>query len=196
MRNKLVFFSVLFGLISMAGAAPTYVGDVQGVFSVVATPNQTGLATWTHSNPFDLIGDYEAVLANGGILGAGLELVFAEPLWEWLECNNDLVVTVTDKYGNDHTESFSVDVVGCGSIDLEPDWLDGVPVEASLEFSRDSRLQEILDGYTDTVFVTSTLVVCYDDASFPPSTVPAPGALLLGGVGTVLTGWLRRRRTL
>jgi len=38
----------------------------------------------------------------------------------------------------------------------------------------------------------------YDDLSFRPASVvvPAPGALLLGTLGTGLLGWLRRRRTL
>jgi len=56
-----------------------------------------------------------------------------------------------------------------------------------------TRYQEVGDGFSGLTLAYSQLTVTYEPYQEP--VIPAPGAILLGGLGTCLVGWLRRRQT-
>ena len=151
---------------------------------------------WVHANPSEAPGlltpeEYEAAAVAGDV-EATLTIQV-----EGLDLGDYVSVMIQDRYDNWHGLGLlnTMDFYGGSSplsgelahddyrttttFDLDPLWLDGLPVQIVLYGWFGSPANEI-------EIETSTLSVAIH--------TPAPGALLLGSMGITLVGWLRRRR--
>jgi len=131
-------------------------------------------ATWIHNNPVPA--PYKPTLVVEATL-----TIDARLLNPW---DNQVTISFTDACGVNHSLADQGYLNnGLTTYQLDPTWLDTVGTTATIDWT----YSHFLDLYDDAFIKSSELNV---------SVIPAPGAILLGGIGAGLVGWLRRRRTL
>lgn len=195
-----VFVLVAGLLAAPASAAPTFFDSFDGENGGVAKLNYTGFANWTVSNgTVDLIGNAYFDLQPGNGLYVDLDgstkdagKITSVPI-NLVQGTYKLSFKLAGNLRNyDTLDTVAVQVNMGGLLDKVYTLAKDAPftlVEETLVVSGPTAVTLSFEGSGG-----DNVGMLLDDVAI--SVIPAPGALMLGGIGVSLAGWLRRRRSL
>ena len=195
--RKLLFSLLVVTFFSSSALADTFADPMD----LYATVTSTTMFSWEHVNPAELPGgpytpeQYTAAVEAGIVTSATVTLVL-----DTLELGNEIDTWVQDKdlvwhnVGLLNTMTIAPDGLSfkplsdayeghhsTTTFDLEPGWLNGLPVAMMFTLSRPL--------FRPFQVETSTLVVTLDDTFH----TPAPAAVLLGMLGLGIAGLKLRK---
>lgn len=195
MKAKILPLCLLLAMAGLSAAGPAFqnvheFGLFEGIIMDPAGPF-SNTVTWTHAMPYS--GDTgDIISASLTIEGTGIENIFSLD-FEELDLDGPLegMDLVTISFNNQVLGTLSSD---CTTFDLDPSLLtDPFEAEAVIEFQFDWSLTDLLLP-VDIVRLDRSILTVVTGGGIVP--VPAPGSVLLCGIGTLLIGYLKRRERL
>ncbi|HUV63331.1 MAG TPA: hypothetical protein VMW24_05490 [Sedimentisphaerales bacterium] len=184
--RRFVATCAIVGLIFAASTPPASAG-ITVEFSEVDLPNLTLLDGTAHFNPYGLaFEDTTYYVVDTRLIGAG-----ADDRGITTTGGPDNVMTVVFTQPVSYFEAYYATLDG---ITLEGTAYDTYGNPTATVYTTGYGIWSVLGLTKEISFQDGTGMIAVGRIDFEP--IPAPGAILLGGIGVGLVGWLRRRRTL